>query len=400
MLRYKGYTGHAGYDEKSGIFYYDSTGLKDLIRFKSPCKLVKAHFATLFLLLLLFAGTRPLSVFGKDVPEELSITHETISSDTTRSAKRSISAGPGVAIQNGSNVYFHVLNPSGEIQLQPGFHAESGITFRAYLGKVPDTLPEPTGPCPDFVDGVITVSPAQNKIPRKVRVWMSEKANTLDGPLVFYWHGTGSSPDEAVIGLGEDTITAILAEGGIVAAPYHDPEAVQFPWFLTTYPLNSREDDLRVADEILACACEKIGIDTARIHSMGFSAGGLHTAQMSFRRSGYIASVATYSGGIRVFTSLPPNPYPANKFAAMIFHGGATDVMIIQFQQASECYRDVLVDEGHFAILCDHGMGHVIPTGARGSVWRFFQDHRYGFNPSIYQSTLPTDFPEYCSPHP
>jgi predicted esterase len=356
------------------------------------------RFNICFFLFVLFLWGNPLSVFGSDIPEELAITNETIAADTTRTANRSISAGPRVTVPSQTNVYFHVLKPSGEIRLQPGFQVEEGAVFRAYLGKVPDNLPEPTGPCPEFVNGVITVSPGQNTTPRNVRIWMSEKADTLDGPLVFYWHGTGSPPDEAIIGLGQETIEAILAEGGIVAAPYHDPAAGEFPWFLTTYPINTQEDDLRVADEILACACEKIGIDTARIHSIGFSAGGLHTALMGFLRSNYIASVATYSGGIRDAASPLPNPNPANRFAAMILHGGPADVVFISFQQASESYRDLLVGEGHFAILCNHGMGHVIPTGARASVWRFFQDHRYEFDPSIYQTALPQGFPEYCSP--
>lgn len=345
--------------------------------------------------------TLAISTFGicGDVQDDVTITNENISADTTRTANRSISAGPEVTVGENANVYFHVIDDDGSITLKPNFSVAAGSTFRAYTAKVPENLPQSTGTCPDFVNGVITVSPAQNNTPRKIRIWMSEKTNTLDGPLVFYWHGTGGSPDEAITGLGEDTIAAILAEGGIVAAPYHDPEAGEFPWFLTTYPLNDREDDLRVADEILACADEKIGIDSARIHSLGFSAGGLHTAQMSFRRSSYIASVATYSGGIRD-NATPPNQYPANKFPAMILHGGITDVVFISFQKASESYRDLLVSKGHFAILCNHGMGHTIPTNARVSVWRFFQDHRYGFDPSIYQSTLPAGFLEYCSPCP
>jgi predicted esterase len=257
-----------------------------------------------------------------DVQDDVAITNENISSDTTRTARKSISAGPDVNVGENATVYFHAINDDGSISLKPDFSVRGGSTFRAFIAKIPANLPQPTGTCPDFVEGVISVSPAGNSQPRNVKVWVSDAADRLDGPLVFYWHGTGGSPDEALTGLGPDTIEAIKAEGGIVAAPYHDPEAGIYPWFLTTYPLGTgREDDLLVADEILACAIQKIGIDTGRIHSIGMSAGGLQTAQLSMRRSSYIASVVTYSGGIWDCDSPPPNQDPANKFAAMIFHG-------------------------------------------------------------------------------
>src|SRR5690606_16148350 len=117
------------------------------------------------------------------------------------------------------------------------------------------------------------------------------------------------------------------AAGGIVAAPYSDPAAGAFPWFLTTG--RTRMDDLLVADEVLGCALQGVGVDVRRIHSIGMSAGGLQTAQMSYRRSGYLASVVTYSGGL--ISSAPARQDPSNRFAALIFHGGANDVIIMGF---------------------------------------------------------------------
>jgi predicted esterase len=252
-------------------------------------------------------------------------------------------------------------------------------------------LPAATGPCPEFVEGKITVTPDGK--PRDVQIWISEAAQSLDGPLIFYWHGTGSSPVvEPPYGIDPANIAAIKDQGGIIAAPFHDPAAGQFPWFLTTG--TGPEDDIRVADEILACAIEKVGVDKRRIHSMGMSAGGLQTAQMSYRRSGYLASVVTYSGGK---LGVPPDQDPSNKLAAMIFHGGATDMVVIGFQAISEAYRDDLRSKGHFAFICDHGMGHSIPTDARNSVHQFLQDHPFGTDPSPYVSGLPSGFPSYCS---
>jgi predicted esterase len=252
------------------------------------------------------------------------------------------------------------------------------------------SLPKATGPCPDFTEGTITVTPDGKA--RDVRVWISDAAKTLDGPLFFYWHGTNSSPiTEPPYGIGADNLNAIKDKGGIVVAPFHDPAAGTFPWFLTTG--SGPEDDLRVADEVVACAIEKVGVDIRRIHSMGMSAGGLQTTQMSYRRSGYLASVVTYSGGL---LGSPPNQYPANLFPAMIFHGGPDDKVVVGFQAISEAYRDDLRGAGHFAFICDHGKGHSIPTDAVDSVRQFFEDHPFGAVPSPYTAALPAGFPSYC----
>jgi predicted esterase len=267
--------------------------------------------------------------------------------------------------------------------------AGAGGTGNA-LEPDPAFLPKATGPCPDFKEGKITVTPDGKA--RDVQIWVSDAATTLDGPLIFYWHGTGGSPvNQPPNAIGASNIKAITDKGGIVAAPFHDPAAGTFPWFLTTG--SGAEDDLRVADEVLACAIEKVGIDLRHIHSMGMSAGGLHTTQMSYRRSGYLASVVTYSGGK---IGDPPNQDPSNKFAAMIFHGGMGDQVVIDFQPISEAYRDDLKGMGHFAFICDHGMGHKIPVDAVDSVHQFLEDHPFGTAPSPYEGGLPAGFPAYC----
>ncbi len=255
----------------------------------------------------------------------------------------------------------------------------------------PTFIPTPTGVCPEFVDGTLTFHPA-NIAARSVRIFMSTAAKTLDGPLIFYWHGTGSSPAEATTGLGSTQIEAIKAQGGIIAAPVHDPAAGTFPWFYVSS--TTRDDDLRVADEVLGCAIQKVGVDVRRIHSIGMSAGGLNTTQMSYRRSGYIASAVTYSGG-RMSTI--PAQDPTNKFAAMIFHGGANDVVGISFQTASQNYYNDLKSKSQFAFLCNHNKGHTIPTDARAAVWKFFQDHPFGTVPSPYAAGLPSAMPTYCA---
>lgn len=270
-------------------------------------------------------------------------------------------------------------------------HTETLSSGSASLAQPsPTFIPKPTGPCPEFNEGTLTFQPSGIKA-RNVRIWISDAAKTLDGPLVFYWHGTGSSPTEATTGIGTTQINAIKALGGIVAAPERDPAAGTFPWFYVSS--NSRDDDFRVADEVLACAIQKVGVNVSRIHSMGFSAGGLNTTHMSYRRSGYIASVATYSGGR---TSTLPTQDPTNKFAGMIFHGGPSDQVVINFQTVSQNYYNDLKSKSQFAMICNHGNGHSIPTDARAAIWQFFQAHPFGTVPSPYAGGLPSTMPSYC----
>lgn len=254
-------------------------------------------------------------------------------------------------------------------------------------------LPIPTAPCPELVDGTVMFDPEGLASPRAVRIWVDlDVAAELDGPVVFYWHGTGGQPDEALSGLGELGIQEILDAGGIVVAATHDPGAGIFPWHLV---LSDKPDDLLLADEVLACAQEQLGVDARRIHSLGFSAGGLHTAQMSIRRSSYLASVVTYSGGL-IFGGMPPWEDPGSALAAMIFHGGPGDVVVVGFEQASKDYQSYLSASDNFSFLCNHGNGHSIPD-AEDAVMQFMHEHPYGSAPSPYAAALPDDFPGYCA---
>lgn len=250
-------------------------------------------------------------------------------------------------------------------------------------------IPAPTGTCPTLTSGDVTFAPA-GIAPRKVKLALAAGG----GPLIFYWHATGSDPVEAAYALG-DTEAAITSAGGVVAAPYPDATAGTFEWFIVNG--SDRQDDFLVADEVVACLAQAHLIDTAHIHSMGMSAGALQTTAFSFSRSGYVASVATYSGGMPPQYT-PTNQQPANKFAALIFDGGASDdVFGVDFQAASETYLSTLVAAGHFAHICDHGMGHNIPLDAAPSVAAFFAANGFGVSPSPYAAGLPASFPSYCA---
>jgi poly(3-hydroxybutyrate) depolymerase len=239
----------------------------------------------------------------------------------------------------------------------------------------------PTGPCPDFVQGDVTFQPAGGM--RKVAITMTDASRTISGgPLVFYWFATTSSPIEARRGL---PLADVTAAGGIVVAPYDVPNAGTYPW------LSQLTQHDALFDEVLACAVQKTKISTARVHALGFSAGALMTTHLSFARSKYLASVATYSGG-----AMGQFQETNNKFAAMIMTGGMGDIVVNNFYTSSQAWQKTLKDAGHFAMFCDHGGGHSIPTRLVPGVWQFFVDHPYGRVPSPYQGHLPAAIAPPC----
>jgi len=253
-------------------------------------------------------------------------------------------------------------------------------------------IPPPTGTCPTIAPGDVTFAPAG--IPaRKVKLDF-DPAKVGHGELIFYWYATGSGTFESGYSLGA-TLSAITAAGGIVATPYADSTAGQFEWFIVNG--SAKQDDFLVADEVVGCLAQAHMIDPNQIHSMGMSAGALQTTAVSFIRASYVASVVTYSGGIPPGFS-PANQDPENKFAALIFDGGASDnVFSVDFQAASQSYEAMLKAAGHFAAICDHGKGHAIPLDAAPSVAAFFTANPWGAWPSPYANGLPASFPSYCS---
>ncbi|HEX3697885.1 MAG TPA: hypothetical protein VH374_21105 [Polyangia bacterium] len=253
---------------------------------------------------------------------------------------------------------------AGETAVPDGTVDRGGSTD----GPGPGDLPTPTGACPEFKSGDVTFQPAGGA--RQVTITMGDAAKTVHGPLIFYWYATGSSVSEAGRGL---PLPAITAAGGIVVAPQDVPNAGTFPWLQ-----NLTQHDA-LFDEVVACAVKNTLIDSRRIHAVGFSAGALMTTHLSYARSGLLASVAAYSGG-----ATGQFQEQNNKFAALIFTGGPSDIVVQNFFQSSQQWQATLKGAGHFTLFCNHMGGHSIPTRLVPGVWQFFQDHPYGTVPSPY----------------
>jgi predicted esterase len=255
--------------------------------------------------------------------------------------------------------------------------------------KQPDAskLPQVSGACPDFRDGSTAMVAGIN-----VKFWSG--AAGKKGPLIFYWHGTGGSSDEAVGSLTGNGLGPVLndikAQGGIVASPDNSTgsgNSVDTVVWTT--------DDFKAADQIVACAVQAGRIDPGRIHALGFSAGGLMAGTMYYVRSNYLASVVTYSGGTSPWPGNSVPQDPSNKLPIMLFHGGDGDWVVLAFKdQSIELATDAKA-KGRFSVICDHGGGHGIPSAGPAAAWTFFKAHPYNTQPEPWTS-LPSGVPSYC----
>lgn len=222
-----------------------------------------------------------------------------------------------------------------------------------------------------------------------VTIWSGPVGSV--GPMVFYWHATTATSQEAVSGLGPGT-SDVVATGGVVAA-FNTSNGTgsntgDFTWYT---------GDFNTADEVLACAVEQRLVDVRRIHSAGYSPGSCQTAAMVYARA-YLASVLCYSGGAMTLGSLPdPNNHPAMIGA----HGGVgNDIFGIDIATNTLILENDLRGKGSFVIDCDDGGDHIQSIAARmagvaAPGWQFFKDHPYEVNPEPYKS-VPSTFPSYC----
>lgn len=256
-------------------------------------------------------------------------------------------------------------------------------------GTTPPNLPTATQTCPNIPSGsnqTVTFLGSQ------VSIWAGPTSKP-GGPLLLYWHATGTNSGEAVSAFGGAATNDVVANGGVVAS------------FTNTVGTGTNTgngvwytDDFNVADEVVACAIQQHQIDTRRIYSAGFSAGGLQTGTASFVRSGYVASVVVYSGGVVVST---PNQNPANVPAALCAHGpsgtdfNTSDYYILNFGQFCVDYLNNVKNRGGFTVDCPDTGNHINTTqrfAVGPAAWQFLKDHAYG----QVNNTLPAGAPSYC----
>jgi hypothetical protein len=162
--------------------------------------------------------------------------------------------------------------------------------------------------------------------------------------------------------------------------------------------------DFNTADQVVACALAQHLIDPRQIYVMGASAGALETTGMSYARSGYVAAVATLSGGLTGLGTTYPGyagettlQDSAHVTPSLAIHGApGSDVVAMDFAMASAAWENDIKSKGGFSVDCNTGGGHVSgPPATDPAILQFFQDHPFGATQD-YTGGLPSSFPSYC----
>jgi dienelactone hydrolase len=248
-------------------------------------------------------------------------------------------------------------------------------------------IPAVAGDCPDLSSGSRTIFGLETDI-------LAGAPGSVPGPLLFTWHGTGSSGYTALnFQLPSSVRDDIVAQGGVIIAPNDDGttregSSANGVWYETS--------DLEYADQIVACAVQNHNIDPRRIYVTGCSAGGLMAGAMAVKRSTYVAAAAPSSGGLTSTFGVSLQD-PTRVPAVMNMHGGAGDNVIINFETTSANLAEVISPAGGFVVDCNHQSGHCGPPDALyESAWQFMLAHPFGTVPSPYAAGLPASFPAYC----
>jgi len=251
----------------------------------------------------------------------------------------------------------------------------------APAGAMDPIVPMATEMCPNFVNGTITFMGLGG-----IQIVAGAKPAEASAPMVFYWHGTGSTSGEFA-GMAEAVQQGVVAQGGVL---------VSFQGTTGGDLLSGTNifgaGDFKLADQLLACAVKTHNVDPRRVFATGCSAGGLFSIAMAAERSNYIAAAASNSGG-----ETAPVPFQnMHTPAIMTVHGKmGSDVVIIDFATASATGDKAFKARGGFVIDCDTGGGHCGGGGLAGDIWKFFQAHPFGVSPEPW-TALPAGFSAQC----
>ncbi|MGH7297462.1 MAG: hypothetical protein ACRELB_21175 [Polyangiaceae bacterium] len=226
----------------------------------------------------------------------------------------------------------------------------------------------------------------------QAQTWMGTKGG---GPLILYWHATGSSATFEVPAAFDTA--AVTAAGGMIVG-FEATTRTGTPTATTGNDV-WYQSDVAFADQVAACAVQQGHVDPRHIHVAGYSAGALQSVYMWFARSGYVASVISYSGG-NVTIDEAAFQDAAHAGAAIVAHGGSgTDVYgNTDFAATSASWEAQIKQAGALGGDCNDGQAHVYAPRLQNLApvsLKFFEDHPFGVSPEPY-GTLPSGFPSYC----
>lgn len=213
------------------------------------------------------------------------------------------------------------------------------------------------------------------------------------GPLIFYWnsawHPDTRGPSEVLDALGQEAIDEVVAQGGLIAAPY----ARRCDLCQSTGTQVWFGEDLALADRVVACALTHARIDTRHIHAVGWSAGALQAVDQLLLRAKYMASAVSYSGGL---SPAEPDDTDSSNRGAVLLTFGNPDYFVIGLRDQSLRLIERERPLGRYLLACDHGGAHEIDPLVAPYAYRFLRDHPYKVTPEPYLDAVPDEFPSYC----
>lgn len=233
-------------------------------------------------------------------------------------------------------------------------------------------------------DGIITVAGTSLQL----------TVGTKPGPAYFYWHATTQHYGEVERALPKATANT-KTKGGFVASfeltNNKGTNTGNGVWYT---------GDFDAADQILACAIQKGIVDTTRIYTAGYSAGGIQACAMVTTHGQYLAAAICYSGSAAVFSGMPKDK--SHLPPTLVPHGApGSDVLILDMAQQSVAWENAYTAAGGFAIDCMDGGDHLASASKRmgldGRAMEFLDAHPYKVSPEPYASGLPSGWPAYCN---
>jgi predicted esterase len=250
-------------------------------------------------------------------------------------------------------------------------------------GGAEPILPAESGACPEFKNGTVMVAGHRG-------VQLVVGSPDKKGALLFVWHGTGGNAAQGLRQIPASVQSEVTGSGGIIASFNGSMSSKAEGDCSGTGAHNIA--DFKAADQIAACAVKMHGIDPKRIYTTGCSAGGLQSGCMAQARANYIAAAAPNSGGV-----VAPRQWQGmGKPAIFTMHGGASDMVIVSFDQTSRTLDMSAKTRGSFVVNCNHGGGHCLaPQALQVAAWKFMKDHPYGAE-SPWKAGIPAGVPEYC----
>ncbi len=241
-------------------------------------------------------------------------------------------------------------------------------------------IPAVSGDCPSFTNGTITFMGLGG-----IQIVAGPKAASATAPMVFYWHGTGSTAGEFGFMAGA-VRDGVVSEGGVLVS-FQGTTGGDFLSGTSIFGAG----DFELTDQLVACAVANHNVDPHRIFTTGCSAGGLFSGAMAALRSSYIAAAAPNSGGW-VFPQMFETMYTP---ALMTIHG-ENDNVGVDFKDTSRTADTAFKGRGGFVINCNTGGGHCSGGPFASDIWEFFKAHPYGVDPNPWESALPAGFNSDC----